>query len=185
MTEPPKCCLEDEMFRWALWQNESDNAPLWDSLQARSMLPRDVEGTKAFWLLLRLPGNINSMHPFQELGSLFRLAKQKKEKCLLSLPARGRCRTVIARLGQVLERRGQTRSVVKETAWTVAHASQPQTRQGVHLPCFWLIPACSAKCFTFSKHSEMLGKWMEDRKDKEGNHYLVRSALRILSELVA
>lgn len=68
------------MFRWALWQNESDNAPLWDSLQARSVLPRDVEGTKAFWLLLRLPGNINSMHPFQELGSLFRLAKQKKRK---------------------------------------------------------------------------------------------------------
>lgn len=59
------------MFRWALWQNESRKCPSPGQLWARSIVPRNTEGAKAIQLFLKLPSNINYMHPFRNLGVCF------------------------------------------------------------------------------------------------------------------
>ena len=143
------------MFRWALWQNESRKCPSPDQSWARSTVPRDTEDTEAFQLFLKLPGDINYMHPFRNLG-VFRLPPKGPP----FTSARGRCRALIAKPGQAPERRS-----------TNPCPRQAQTRQGGYLPCSSSSPSCSAKCSTLSGYSEMSVKWMKKRKVKEGNHY--------------
>lgn len=121
----------------------------------RSTVPRDTEDTKAFQLFLKLPGDINYMHPFRNLG-VFRLPPKGPP----FTSARSRCRALIARPGQAPERRN-----------TNPCPCQAQTRQGGYLPCSSSSPSCSAKCSTLSGCLEILVKWMKNRKVKERNHY--------------
>lgn len=134
---------------------------------------QEIEGTAALQLFLKLPGNIRYMHPFRNLGICFIYP----QNCLLSLLARSRCRVVIVRQGQALGGGSQ--------ASEPKPASPREGREYVYLLWSWPIPPCSTKCLTLSSHSGMLGKWMKERKGKEGNHCFIRSALRNLSELVA
>ena len=109
----------------------------------------------AFQLFLKLPGDINYMHPFRNL-EVFRVPPKGPP----FTSARGRCRALIARPGQAPERRS-----------TNPCPCQAQTRQGGYLPCSSSSPSCSAKCSTLSGYSEMSVKWMKKRKVKEGNYY--------------
>ena len=146
------------MFRWAQSQNESRKCPSPGHSWARNIMP------KVFPSFSRLPCNINCMHSFRNLGVCFVFPP----KCFLSLPVRGRCKAGIARSEQTLIGRSQANVLVKETAQSLSCLCQPPKRQEVLRPCSWLIPPCSAKCFTLGRLSEMLGKWMEQEKANKG-----------------
>lgn len=143
-----------------------ENASLWD----RSILPRNIEGIEAFQLFFKLLGNIKYTHPLQELGSVFCPAKRK---LLLSLPARSRGRTVIARPGQVLEREARLVRCSKKKHEPLPMPASPS--KAGNASALFLADSCMfSKCLTFSRHSKMLGKWIKERKGKERNHYLIR-----------
>lgn len=142
----------------------AENASLWD----RSIWPRNIEGIEAFRLFFKLSGNSNTCTP----GSMFCPAKRK---LLLSLPARGRCRTIISRPGQVLEREDRLVRYSKKKHEPLPMPASPSKTGNVS--ALFLADSCMfSKCLIFSRHSKMLGKWMKERKGKERNHYLIRGS---------
>lgn len=106
-------------------------------------MPRDTEDTKAFQLFLKLPGDINYMHPFRNLGA-FRLPPKGPP----FTSARSRCRALIARPGQAPERRN-----------TNPCPCQAQTRQGGYLSTL-LIESSMLLIESFMFSKMLHTKWM-------------------------